>query len=64
MHAYEDENDINCLIRRSKKVDLYNYEEKIIVNEIKKGNLPSNTVGLGIGIERLCMSVYNVSSRP
>lgn len=61
MHAYEDENNIDNLVKRSKKVDLYNYEEKIIVNEIKKGILPSNTVGLGIGIERLCMAVYNVN---
>ncbi len=61
MHAYEDENDIDCFVKRSEKVDLYNYEEKIIVGEIEKGNLPSNTAGLGIGIERLCMTIYHVN---
>jgi lysyl-tRNA synthetase class 2 len=62
MHAYEDENDLEDFINRSKKVDLYNYEEKIIINNIKDGILPSNSAGLGIGIERLCMAVYNVNN--
>lgn len=60
-HGYEDECNLPLYKGRSEKVDLFNYEEKIIYNELETNSLPNDSVGLGIGVERLCMSKYNVS---
>lgn len=59
MHGYEDENDLELFKERAQEVNLFNEEEKIIYSAIKNGDLSPNTAGLGIGIERLCMGVFN-----
>lgn len=60
-HGYEDECNLSLYKGRSEKVDLFNYEERIIYNELKTNSLPNVSVGLGFGVERLCMLKYNVS---
>jgi lysyl-tRNA synthetase class 2 len=58
-NAYEDEEDLIDMKQRCEKVGLFNYEEKEICRLIKNKIIFANSVGLGIGIERLCMSSVN-----
>ncbi|MAT45189.1 MAG: hypothetical protein CL609_22910 [Anaerolineaceae bacterium] len=57
-NAYEDEDDIMDFIHRAKNVGLFGYEEEIITETISKGLLSAKTVGLGIGVERLSMAIF------
>lgn len=56
-NAYLDETNIDDMIKRSRDVNLYNYEEKRIVQLINENLLSSNSGGFGIGIERLCSAI-------
>ncbi|GHU57368.1 hypothetical protein FACS189411_10860 [Bacteroidia bacterium] len=56
-NAYEDEEDLEDMKQRCVKVGLFNYEEEEICRMITNKIIPVSSVGLGIGIDRLCMSV-------
>jgi lysyl-tRNA synthetase class 2 len=54
VHGYEDENDKTAFVERARAVDLYDEEQRMAWDAIGTGRVPATSVGLGIGIERLC----------
>jgi elongation factor P--beta-lysine ligase len=60
VHGYEDETDAEAFIRRASAIGLYNPEQSLIQKAILAGAVPSHSVGLGIGIERLAMAATGV----
>ncbi|WP_051047479.1 MULTISPECIES: amino acid--tRNA ligase-related protein [Nocardia] len=60
VHGYEDETDAEAFIRRASAIGLYNPEQSLVQKAILAGAVPSRSVGLGIGIERLCMAATGV----
>lgn len=60
VHGYEDETDSEAFVRRATEVGLYDDEQRIIQEEIRQMRVPAGSVGLGIGIERLCMAATGV----
>ncbi|MEV4124199.1 amino acid--tRNA ligase-related protein [Nocardia sp. NPDC049707] len=56
VHGYEDETDAEAFIRRASAIGLYNPEQSLVQKAILAGAVPAHSVGLGIGIERLCMA--------
>lgn len=55
VHGYEDEPDRTAFVERARAVDLYDDEQALAWKAIDAGRVPASSVGLGIGIERLCM---------
>ncbi|MEW1569718.1 amino acid--tRNA ligase-related protein [Streptomyces sp. NPDC093509] len=60
VHGYEDEADGAAFIDRARAVDLYDDEQALAREAIDTGRVPGSSVGLGIGIERLCMAASGV----
>ncbi|MFJ5588358.1 amino acid--tRNA ligase-related protein [Streptomyces noursei] len=60
VHGYEDEPDGTAFIDRARAVDLYDDEQALAREAIDAGRVPAGSVGLGIGIERLCMAASGV----
>jgi len=60
VHGYEDETDRNLLKSRAIAENLYDADQKIIGEYIDNGDIPIASVGLGIGVERLCMAIDGV----
>lgn len=60
VHGYEDETDTDEFIHRARAVGLYNPEQQRVVDAVRAGTVPAHSVGLGIGIERLCMAATGV----
>ncbi|MFX0574736.1 amino acid--tRNA ligase-related protein [Nocardia nepalensis] len=60
VHGYEDETDAEAFIARASAIGLYNPEQSLVQKAILAGALPARSVGLGIGIERLCMAATGV----
>jgi lysyl-tRNA synthetase, class II len=56
INGYEDETDIPAFIERASALGLYSTEQAIVQDDIEKDITPIRSVGLGIGIERLCMA--------
>ncbi len=56
VHGYEDETDRKAMETRAREIDLFNEEQAVVLAAIDRGEVPSESVGLGIGIERLCMA--------
>ncbi|MEV0027891.1 amino acid--tRNA ligase-related protein [Nocardia sp. NPDC050793] len=56
VHGYEDETDAEAFIARAGAIGLYNHEQALVQKAILGGAVPARSVGLGIGIERLCMA--------
>jgi lysyl-tRNA synthetase class 2 len=56
VHGYEDETDAEAFIARASAIGLYNPEQSLVQTAINDGVVPARSVGLGIGIERLCMA--------
>ncbi|MEU2032551.1 amino acid--tRNA ligase-related protein [Nocardia amamiensis] len=56
VHGYEDETDAEAFIARASAIGLYNPEQSLVQKAIHDGVVPARSVGLGIGIERLCMA--------
>ncbi|MFJ5635141.1 amino acid--tRNA ligase-related protein [Streptomyces goshikiensis] len=54
VHGYEDEPDGRAFSERARAVDLYDDEQALAWEAIDAGRIPAASVGLGIGIERLC----------
>ncbi|MFD9052732.1 amino acid--tRNA ligase-related protein [Streptomyces zaomyceticus] len=60
VHGYEDEPDGAAFVDRARAVDLYDDEQALARGAIDSGRVPASSVGLGIGIERLCMAASGV----
>jgi lysyl-tRNA synthetase, class II len=56
IHGYEDETDSAAFVARSSEIFFYNEEQERIQDGIRDGVIPASSVGLGVGIERLCMT--------
>jgi lysyl-tRNA synthetase class 2 len=54
VHGYEDEVDAAVFAERARAVGLYDDEQRLAWEAVDAGRVPSASVGLGIGIERLC----------
>ncbi len=60
VHGYEDEPDGAAFAQRAREVGLYDQEQQLVRKAIDDGRIPACSVGLGIGIERLCMAASGV----
>lgn len=60
VHGYEDEPDGAAFVDRASAVDLYDDEQALAREAIDAGHVPARSVGLGIGIERLCMAASGI----
>jgi lysyl-tRNA synthetase class 2 len=60
VHGYQDEPDSAEFIARATTIGLYNPEQALVQNEIRAGSVPAHSVGLGLGIERLCMAATGI----
>lgn len=54
IHGYEDETDTAAFTQRAIAVGLYDDEQRLAQHAVAAGRVPAASVGLGIGIERLC----------
>jgi lysyl-tRNA synthetase class II len=60
VHGYEDETDGAAFAKRAQAVDLYDDEQRLVWEAIDAGRMPAGSVGLGIGIERLCAALSGI----
>jgi len=60
VHGYEDEPDRVAFVERARAAGLYDDEQALVWEAIAAGRVPAASVGLGIGIERLCMAASGV----
>lgn len=60
LHGYEDEVDGQAFAERARTVELYDDEQALAWAAINAGRVPATSVGLGIGIERLCMAATGI----
>lgn len=60
VHGYEDETDTDEFITRARAVGLFNPEQQHVTDAVRAGAVPVHSVGLGIGIERLCMAATGI----
>lgn len=61
VHGYEDEPDGEAFVERARAVELYDVEQALAREAIDAGRVPAMSVGLGIGIERLCMAASGIN---
>lgn len=54
VHGYTDENDQHAFLQRAEAAGLLDDEQRLAWAAIDAGLVPTDTAGLGIGIERLC----------
>lgn len=57
-HGYEDETDLVSMRARAESQQLLDDDMQVISNMVSKQIIPARSVGLGLGIERLCMASY------
>lgn len=60
IHGYEDEVDAAAFTARAQAVSLYDDEQRLAQEAIESGRVPGASVGLGIGIERLCAAAAGI----
>lgn len=60
VHGYEDETDGAAFAQRAREVDLYDEEQRLVWAAIGEGRVPASSIGLGIGIERLCIAASGI----
>ncbi len=60
-NGFDDECDAARFMERNKELPIFPKEENAIAEALESGKLPSASAGVGIGIERLCMFLYDVS---
>lgn len=60
VHGYEDEVDAAVFAERARAVGLYDDEQRLAWEAIDAGRVPAGSVGLGIGIERLCAAASGI----
>lgn len=58
-NAFEDEGNPEALLERNRELPLFPNEERAIADALRNGVIPARSYGLGIGIERLCMHIFN-----
>lgn len=58
-NGYDDECSAERFIERNREFPIFSKEEEAIACALKSGSLPSQSAGLGIGIERLCMFLFD-----
>lgn len=54
VHGYEDESDGQAFAARARAAGLHDQEQQLAWDAIDAGRVPAASVGLGLGIERLC----------
>jgi len=59
-NGYENSIDIDEFVRRNKKVDMFTIEEEYLERKMREGCIPTDTSIIGIGVERLCMTIYDI----
>lgn len=59
-NGFDDECNSERFLRRNAEFPLFSTEEKWIAECLEKGILPSKSSGVGIGIDRLCMFLYDI----
>ena len=57
-NSYEYTEDVDEYISRNQIVEMYTPEESCIAERIKSGLIPAQASVIGIGVERLCMTLY------
>jgi len=62
VHGYVDEPDVNALSVRAASYDALGYEDRTIIDLIRKGRVPPGSAGFGIGIERLAKASLGLPS--
>ena len=60
-NGFDDECNEERFRERNKEYPLFEREEHCIIEGLKDGSLPRKSAGIGIGIERLCMFLFNES---
>ena len=60
VHGYEDEVDGAAFAQRAREVGLYDEEQRLAWEAIEEGRVPASSVGLGIGVERLCIVASDI----
>jgi lysyl-tRNA synthetase, class II len=60
VNGYEDESDGTAFIERAKAAGLYDDEQHLAREAVDAGRVPDASVGLGIGIERLCAAATGI----
>lgn len=59
-NGYENSISVDEFVERNKKVGMFTDEEKYLENRLRDGSIPTDTAIIGIGVERLCMALYNI----
>jgi len=59
-NAYENSLDIDEFVMRNKKVDMFTVEEEYLERKLREGCIPTDTCLIGIGVERLCMTLHDI----
>lgn len=62
IHGYEDEVDAAAFTERALAVGLYDDEQRLAQEAIEAGRVPAASVGLGIGVERLCAAAAGIQN--
>ncbi len=61
-NGYENSIDIDEFVKRNKSVSMFTKEEAYLEKKLREGAIPVDTSIIGIGIERLCMVLYDISN--
>lgn len=60
-NGYTYSNNVEEYIYRNQKVNLFTSEEEYLAEQFKQSIIPMDASVIGIGIERLCMALYDIS---
>ena len=58
-NGFDDECDPDLFFSRNSELPIFPKEENAIIEGLLSGDLPSHSSGVGIGIERLCMYLFD-----
>jgi elongation factor P--beta-lysine ligase len=56
-NGYENSIDVDEFVERNTRVGMFTAEEAYLANKLRDGSVPTNTGIIGIGVERLCMTI-------
>jgi len=59
-NGYENSIDVDEFVERNKRVGMFTEEEQYLEERLRDGSIPTRTAIIGIGVERLCMTIYNI----
>ncbi len=60
-NGFDDECNAERFIARNKEVPIFKNEESATANALREKKLPCVSAGVGIGIERLCMFLFDIN---